>query len=232
MASLPTSFLCALEKSCYYPNFYTPPYSPKGCGNEPEPNFPSPAPWGSLFSFYNGLWPDNIWGTLSNTVLIVEGIHMHVCIYMYFCVHTFFSVHSNAAFSRSLLVPFVLTCFTPHLCLLYTWQTKPSIYQIFWQNAFFLSARQLSVPFTSRWEQAHPSLYTPRWKRCLRSLADLLPGMQFLLRTAPKTVTWASQVESTRSRTTLCFCGFLKGKCLCIWVQVLYGKLELCEAKC
>lgn len=61
---------------------------------------------------------------------------MHMCLYMYICVHTLFSVHRDAAFSRSFLVPFVLTCFAPHLCLLYTWQRKPSIYQIFWQNTF------------------------------------------------------------------------------------------------
>ena len=148
---------------------------------------------------------------------------------MYICAHTLFSVHRDAAFSRSFLVPFVLTCFAPHLCLLYTWQKKPSIYQIFWQKTFF-SARQLSVPFNSRWKQTHPSLHTPCWKRCLRSRADWLPGMQFLLRTTPKTVTWASQVESTWRRMTLCFRGFLKGKWLCIWIQVLYGKLY--EAKC
>ena len=151
MPCLPTSFLCALEKSCYYLKFYTPPYSPKGSGNELYPQFPFPAPHGSLFSFCNGLWPDNIWGTLSNTVLIVERIHVCTCVYMYICAHTLFSVHRDAAFSRSFLVPFVLTCFTPHLCLLYTWQTKPSIYQIFWQKTFF-SARQLSVPFNSRWK--------------------------------------------------------------------------------
>ena len=98
--------------------------------------------------------------------------------YMCTCVHTFFSVHRDAAFSRSFLVPFVLTCFTPHLCLLHTWQTKPSTCQIFWENTFF-SARQLSVPFHCCWKQAHPSLHTPRWKRCLGSCADLLPGMQF-----------------------------------------------------
>lgn len=156
---------------------------------------------------------------------------MHVCVYMYTCVHTFFSVHRDAAFSRSFLVLFVSTCFIPHQCLLHTWQTKPSTCQIFWENTFF-SARQFSVPFHSCWKQAHPSLHTPRWKRCLGSCADLLPGMQFLLRTTPKTVTWASQVESTWCRMTLCFCGFLKGTWLFIRIQVLYGKLKLYEAKC
>ena len=242
MPCLPTLFLFALGNPLTMPtctHHHT--HSKAEYGNDPEPNFPFPTPKG-YFPFvmvyeliiFEAHFQIQFWYLKGYTY-----IHMYVQVCV--CVHTLLcykkqclSIHSDATFSGSFFSSIsliMLTCFMPHLGLLYTWQTKSSIYHIFWQNTFFLWLDSFLCILALVGNKLKPEVHTPRWKGCSRNHVDLLPGIPFLLRTTPKTVTWASQVESVLHRMTLFLWVFKRqvlmyiDKCSVWQIKIVWSKM-------
>lgn len=140
---LPTSFL-ALENPLTIPICTHPHTYPKTIGMTQNCIFPFQLPKAHSFSsvmvhdfiIFEAHFQIQFWYLKLNTWRCT-----HTCMWVCVCVCILLcykkwcvSIRSDTTFNGSSFSPaslFVSTCFVPPLCLSHTWQTKPSIYQVF-----------------------------------------------------------------------------------------------------